>query len=1110
MGRYCLALLLLLSDLLSLQAATAPNIVLVLIDDQAWNGTSVQMHPALPNSRSDFYQTPRLEEFAAQGMRFYNGYASQSMCSPTRAAILTGRSPAQLQMTDLPISYPGHERWEGHQSRLPLTAPAAEALQPDIFSLPQIINQANPDYVTAHFGKWHLDATTALFPEDVGYDTSVRKAPYAPMESDPKDVFHLANSANIFMEENVASSKPFFLQLSHYAVHDPTESRQVLRDKYAALPPGAIHSSIPYAAMTEDLDTSFGMVLDKLDQLGIRENTYVIYTSDNGAPIPVSSSYPLYRGKSTLREGGIRVPFIVSGPGVAAGGFSSVPVTTTDLYSTIASLAGNSAGLPSNVEGADFSPLLHNSGMLPSGMDHLARNYHEGGEIYWHWPQYFGPSSSFRVKPSSAVRDGDYKLFVEYGENGAPETVALYNLATDISESFNLASSMPEKKAELRAKLSNYLETVDASFAYDVKTPATMNWDVSVPGNVPEGWRSTIDLKYKGRETWKLGAGAREPQLRESEHFQPGLADQAFYFDGGDVMQRTFFHVGDPGPRRNSPHVGTPDFDRSASMEFWVRLDSLSQNQTLFESGDGTSGLSLTLGDADADGKSNDLRFRVLGDTGTNQGGAAVLKDLTVTTKIDRFANPLADYVHLAAVFNDDPQNRYAELYVNGARAGRIDGLLGENESLQWDDYDMAGLGNTGGSGLGASGGSGELPFSGGFRGSMAQVRFNNFANNPSEVLSSYNSALHPVNSGMILVAGDVEIPAHRPSDVTLRTFESAQLAVMHERTDVLDSSLAVDALIHSGVTLNGGGVPTSGLLSPGTKFSSYLLHFDPVADQPTTNHIAGSIAFTGEVLGLIWGQQTLGATDSILGTIGNFGNGSSRGLNLAQHGSLTISADQRTLSFDLQTLGDDMLQFRVLTSFVESADFNDDGFVTDNDLVSWQGSFGINDGGDADGDGDTDGRDFLIWQRQYVPLPPASSDFNQDQFFDELDLTTWQAAYGSHRGGDADHDGDTDGRDFLIWQRQFHEPTADFDGNGLVDSVDLASWQLAYGNNAGGDANGDDDTDGRDFLYWQRQFTTASQVSSMAVPEPSGYLLMVSLLGGLICCRPRKLVVSR
>ncbi len=533
------------------------------------------MHPDLPNSKSDFYQTPRLEEFAANAMRFYNGYSSHHICSPTRAAILTGQSPAQLQMTELPISYPGSSRWAGHQDRQPLTPPAAEPLQPDAFTLPQLLEQSNSDYVTAHIGKWHLDPVTGLDPEDVGYTTSERKAPFAPSEEDPKDVFQLANSAGIFMEESVADNKPFFLQLSHFAVHDPVEARPEILDKYDALPPGTKHKDPAYAAMTEDLDTSFGMVLDKLDQLGIRDNTYVIYTSDNGAPARASSNSPLYRGKSELREGGIRVPFIISGPGIAEGSFSGVPVTTTDLFTTIARLTGYSGSIPANVEGGDFSPILFNDGSLPEGMDHIARNFHEGGEIYWHSPQNFAPGTGYRVRPSSAVRDGDFKLFVEYGEHGSPDAEYLYNITKDISESTNLASSMPAKVAELRAKLNNYLEQIDASFAYDVKVPVMIDWDADHQGNVPGDWRSTNDLKYQGRETWRANAGDHGPQVQFSEAYQPGLAEDAYHFGGSHVLERLNFQVADRRDRRNTVNVGTPDFNRSTSMEMWVRFDTL-------------------------------------------------------------------------------------------------------------------------------------------------------------------------------------------------------------------------------------------------------------------------------------------------------------------------------------------------------------------------------------------------------------------------------------------------------------------------------------------------------------------------------------------------------
>ena len=326
---------------------------------------------------------------------------------------------------------------------------------------------------------------------------------------------------NSFMEDRVNNGQPFFLQLGYKAPHPPVRSRQVVRDKYEALPKGTVHKDPAYAAMIEDLDTSVGSVLDKIDQLGIADNTYVIYSSDNGAPLAYSSNTPLREGKATLREGGIRVPLIIRGPNITPNTFSDVPVTLTDLYATIAQLAGNTNPLPANVESASLVPLLNNSGQLPSGMDFLPRNFHAGGEIYFHWPMNFGVGAFSRVKPSSAVRDGDYKLYVEWAENGGTDQVFLYNLATNLGETLNLANTLPAKTAELKAKLDNYLEAIDAPFAFDVKKDVAINWDASQPGTESTGWRATTDLKYKGRETWKLGGGTQQPSLVNSSPFQP-------------------------------------------------------------------------------------------------------------------------------------------------------------------------------------------------------------------------------------------------------------------------------------------------------------------------------------------------------------------------------------------------------------------------------------------------------------------------------------------------------------------------------------------------------------------------------------------------------------
>lgn len=300
LARYSTAILLLLilglyQSFVPLVSASnsAPNFVFILADDQGWNGTSVQMDPNVPGSKSDFYQTPRLEQLAASGMRFSNAYSSAPVCPPTRAAVQTGKSPAQLQFTDLVQALPpGSARWKGAYEGLPLVSPAPVEFDPNQLTMPRIVKQSNPSYVTSHIGKWHLDIPSSTTPLAVGYDF-VSDPVIPPDEVDPWGVFQLSNAAGLFMENRVAQQEPFFMQVSYRAVHDPIRSRQIIRDKYAALPPGIVHDSVSFAAMTEDLDTAYGMIMDKIDQLGIADNTYVIFASDNGSSPNFSSTAPL-------------------------------------------------------------------------------------------------------------------------------------------------------------------------------------------------------------------------------------------------------------------------------------------------------------------------------------------------------------------------------------------------------------------------------------------------------------------------------------------------------------------------------------------------------------------------------------------------------------------------------------------------------------------------------------------------------------------------------------------------------------------------------------------------------------------------------------------------
>lgn len=973
---------------------SAPNIVLILIDDQAWNGTSVQMDPNVPGSRSDFYQTPNLEALASAGMRFSNGYSAAPVCASTRGALVTGKSPAQLQMTDLPHAQPGTARYEDGYISLPLTPPTPEPFDPTQLTLPRLLKQANADYLTAHLGKWHLDTPGDATPESAGYDYSAD--PRLPNEEiDPWGVQQLSLEANAFMESAVTTGHPFYVQISHHAVHPPIRSRSTLREKYENLPPGTIHDDPAYAAMTEDLDASLATITSKLTELGIDDNTYVFYVSDNGAPLAYSPNTPLKYGKGSIAEGGIRIPFIVKGPGIAAGTVSEIPVVTTDLMTTVAAIGGYTGPTPTGVEGANLLPVLHNGGELQNGTSHLERQFAEGGEIYFHFPHNTGVGRGFRIRPSSAVRDGDYKLLVEYGENGGPDVLSLFDLRSDISETVNLANALPEKRMELKAKLDNYLTAVDASFAFDVKAPIQLAWDAGQLADATGGWRSTIDVGYKGLETWTLGGGTEQPQLAESQSYQPGMPRQVFAFDGDDVMRHAFFQVGDIAIRRNTVNPGTPDFDRSASIDMWFKSAAIEGSQVLFETGGLTSGMSLTLGDADGIGGSNDLRFRVLG-----AGG----KWLTATAPIDVFSNPHTDFIHATAVFSDDNDDRYAAIYINGALAARSQGLAGSTNSLQWDSYDGAGIGNTVGS-LGGGLGPGVLPFDGGFVGELAAVDFWNYALDESEIVARYNAHFDPPTLGIRRLSGDVANAWARPANVSLGAHEYSSLVVMQERRIRPTESILVDALAAGGDSYYAGGTMIGGALAADKDMISYLLHFDPVgSDGSSTKSVSGTIDFTQDILGLMLSSNFLSMYDPVLGSIGAYGNSVDRGLVLSGSDYLKISPDRRRLEFNLSVAGDEMLEFRVLTDALGFAEF----FASPADLIRWEESFGVDGHADANHDGFSDGTDFLSWQRKVGNIDHEPGN----------ELAIWKAAFNVDAAGDADGDGDSDGSDFLLWQR--------------------------------------------------------------------------------------------
>ncbi len=450
MPRTCLALSV-LSLALAPMARAQPNILLVLADDLSWVGTSVAMDPDRPDSKSDYHSTPALERLAREGMRFTDAYAPHPNCSPTRLAIQTGKSPAQLNMTDI-INRNSGPFYEG----LPLIPPQHRNHIPhEEVTIAEFLKQHRPGYVTAHFGKWHLGGGG---PGRHGYDdhsgpTSNREG--GSGSPDPKRTVSVTTRAEDFLRHRKDAGEPFFLQVSYYAVHLGIRAFDETIREFEAKTRGARHKHPGHAAMTHELDEGVGRLLDALDRLGLNESTYVIFTSDNGSyhdqgRSEVCSNAPLRGQKASTWEGGIRVPLIVRGPGIAAGGASRVAVTGTDLYPTIAAMARIQAELPPSIEGGSLLDVLH-----AGGSGSVRRRF---DSLVWHFPHY---QTLKGTTPMSSIREGKWKLVRLY-ETGATHLV---DLSKDLGETEDLSASEPAVAQRLEDRLASYLQAINAPMA---------------------------------------------------------------------------------------------------------------------------------------------------------------------------------------------------------------------------------------------------------------------------------------------------------------------------------------------------------------------------------------------------------------------------------------------------------------------------------------------------------------------------------------------------------------------------------------------------------------------------------------------------------------------
>ena len=424
-----------------------PNFILILTDDQGWNGTSVQMMDNVIQSKSDYHQTPNVEKLAKRGMRFSSAYASAPVCSPSRYSIQFGQTPARLKMIRVGMN----TDHINHQSA---------------FTIPKLLKSINSSYKTAHVGKWGIDVD----PSELGYDhsdgitgnkeggftyQSNKKQWQNNIDQDPKKIFSTTQKAITFIEKQAKSKTPFFLQVSHYAVHSDVMMRKQTLEKYKNKEKGAYQKHLGFAAMTEDLDSGVGLLLDRVKALGLENNTYIIYTSDNGA-VPVmpprafykqGTNTPLSRGKWDAMEGGIRVPFIICGPKIKAGVESKTSITFSDLLPTIIDLAGYKMPLREQFDGGSFKNILANNG---SG---TVKRFSEG--LVFHVP--YENAIALKRAHSAIIIDA-FKL-IKFHDNGE---LLLFNLTEDIEEKNNLAGSHPAKTATLEKALDAYLSKVNA------------------------------------------------------------------------------------------------------------------------------------------------------------------------------------------------------------------------------------------------------------------------------------------------------------------------------------------------------------------------------------------------------------------------------------------------------------------------------------------------------------------------------------------------------------------------------------------------------------------------------------------------------------------------
>ncbi len=433
-----------------------PNIVFILADDLGYTD--------LACFGSGYYETPNIDRLAAQGLKFTHGHTCGPNCQPTRAALMTGQYGPRTGIYTVGST----DRFDtGSRPMIPV--PNVTQLDPAKVTVAESLKKAG--YATAMFGKWHLGDDAQHHPSAQGFDEAVVSAGQhinfktTPAVEVPEGSYladFLTDRAVGFIERH--RKQPFFLYLPHFGVHAPYQAKQELVEQFRNKPAAGGHRNPTYAAMIRSVDDSVGRVVAKIEELGLSENTLILFSSDNGgvggyarAGVmknnpngDVTDNAPLRGGKGMLYEGGVRVAWIARWKGVIEPGKeTSQPILSVDLHPTLLELAGAPAPENQPLDGISLVSHLKSSGQKP-----LPER-----DLFWHFPGYLGAgTNSWRTLPAGAIRHGNYKL-LEFFEDGRLE---LYDVVNDVGQAQDLAAAKPDMVKELHDRLVAWRKAVNA------------------------------------------------------------------------------------------------------------------------------------------------------------------------------------------------------------------------------------------------------------------------------------------------------------------------------------------------------------------------------------------------------------------------------------------------------------------------------------------------------------------------------------------------------------------------------------------------------------------------------------------------------------------------